>query len=300
MRQRRKAPPLSLANGARPWYHRRMSEPWSAYNRDVWDGYVERGIEWTRPVAPEVIAAARRGEFSLGLIENWPIPADWWPPHLPGCDVLCLASGGGQQGPVLAAVGANVTVFDASPRQLAQDRLVAEREGLPLRTIQGDMRDLSALADASFDLIVHPISNCFCPDVLPVWRECHRVLRPGGVLLAGFTNPCVYVLDFFRIDDAGVLEVRHRLPYADVTHLTPAELERLRREGTAVEWSHSFDEQIGGQLAAGFVITGFKEGRCSHLEAQYMPTQFATRAVKPWQPQERPPCPTSTPSPSTR
>jgi len=31
----------------------------------------------------------------------------------------CLASGGGQQGPVLAAAGAHVTVFDNSPRQLA-------------------------------------------------------------------------------------------------------------------------------------------------------------------------------------
>jgi 2-polyprenyl-3-methyl-5-hydroxy-6-metoxy-1,4-benzoquinol methylase len=70
--------------------------------------------------------------------------------------VLCLASGGGQQGPILAAAGARVTVFDNSPQQLAQDRFVARREGLTLETVEGDMRDLSVFADVSFDLIVHP------------------------------------------------------------------------------------------------------------------------------------------------
>lgn len=253
-----------------------------AYNRAAWDAYVGKGNEWTVPVSSEVIAAARRGEWSLGLIENWPTPRDWFPADLQGSDVLCLASGGGQQGPVLAAAGARVTVFDNSPRQLAQDRLIAEREELAIRTVEGDMRDLSAFDDESFDLIFHPIANCYVPKVLPVWQECYRVLRSGGSLLAGWSNPCAYVLDFFKIDDEGVLEVRHKLPYADVTDLTPAELERLHAEGTAYEWSHSFDEQIGGQLAAGFVLVGFKEGRDTrHLEAQYMPTQFATRAIKP-------------------
>jgi SAM-dependent methyltransferase len=130
--------------------------------------------------------------------------------------VLCLASGGGQQGPILAAAGARVTVFDNSPQQLAQDRHVARRDRADLATVEGDMRDLSAFADASFDLIVHPTSNLFVPDVRPVWRECFRVLRPGGVLLAGFCNPILYLFDQELADD-GVLQVRHALPYSDLT-----------------------------------------------------------------------------------
>ena len=39
------------------------------------------------------------------------MPADWFG-DLAGAPVLCLASGGGQQGPLLAAAGARVTVFD--------------------------------------------------------------------------------------------------------------------------------------------------------------------------------------------
>ena len=114
--------------------------------------------------------------------------------------MLCLASGGGQQGPILAAAGANVTVFDNSPNQLAQDRLVADREGLTIETVLGDMADLSAFPDARFDLIFHPVSNVFAPDVRPVWKEAFRVLRPGGSLLAGFMNPVQYLFDDIALE----------------------------------------------------------------------------------------------------
>ena len=131
----------------------------------------------------------------LRLTEQKQVPRDWFPADMNGVDILCLASGGGQQGPVLAAAGANVTVFDNSPRQLEQDRMVARRDGLRLVTVEGDMRDLSSFDDGSFDLVFHPVSNCFCPEVRPVWREAFRVLRQGGVLLAAFNNPAIYIFD---------------------------------------------------------------------------------------------------------
>jgi len=91
-----------------------------------------------------------------------------------------LASGGGQQVPILAAAGANVVSFDLSDAQLATDRMVAEREGLAIRFVRGDMADLSAFEDAGFDLIFHPASNVFVPDVCVVWRECFACCAPGG------------------------------------------------------------------------------------------------------------------------
>lgn len=197
--------------------------------------------------------------------------------------MLCLASGGGQQGPVLAAAGARVTVYDNSPRQLAQDRMVAEREGLSITTNEGDMRDLSALEDASFDLIVHPVSNVFVPEIRPVWREAFRVLRPGGLLLAGFTNPDNYIFDFEKIDNEGVFEVRFSLPYSDTEHLDEAAQQRLIDAGRPFEFSHTWDDQIGGQLEAGFVLTGFYMDRFPKEEdplSRYMDTFVATRAVK--------------------
>nr|QQZ51263.1 class I SAM-dependent methyltransferase [Phenylobacterium glaciei] len=212
------------------------------------------------------------------LTPNIPVPRDWFG-DLDGRDVLGLASGGGQQGPILAAAGAKVTVFDASERQLAQDQAVAARDGLVLTTRQGFMHDLSAFADDSFTLIFHPVSNCFAPEILPVWREAYRVLRPGA-LLAGFMNPMVYVFDA-AAEDRGELIVKHALPYADITHLPADDLQRLIARDHTVEFSHTLEAQIGGQLQAGFVLTHMFEdrdgGAPANVRSAYFPTCMATR-----------------------
>ena len=254
----------------------------AAHNRAAWDNRVEQDDEWTRPVGADVIARAARGDWSVVLIGYQPAPRDWFPPDLRGVGILCLASGGGQQAPVLAAAGAHVTVFDNSPRQLEQDRMVADRDGLSLRTVLGDMRDLSAFPDGSFDLVFHPVSNLFCPELRPVWRECYRVLRPGGILLAGFMNPDLFIFDAEAADTRRELVVRHALPYADLANLTQEERERVFGANAPLEYSHTLAEQIGGQLEAGFLLTAFTEApHHASITASYMPGYFATRAIKP-------------------
>ena len=255
-----------------------------AYNRAAWNKRVEQRDPWTVPVAEEEIRRARRGDWRLLLTPTRPVPKTWFP-ELDGTSTLCLASGGGQQGPLLAARGAKVTVFDNSPRQLERDRIVAQRERLALDTVEGDMADLSMFSDGAFDLIVHPCSNCYVPDVRPVWRECFRVLRSGGVILSGFTNPVRYIFDDERILN-GNLEVRHSLPYSDLTGLDESDLRRaILDKQEPLEFGHTLEDQIGGQIDAGFVITGFREDRYSHDEpdplSEFMPTFIATRAVKP-------------------
>src|SRR5207245_6296719 len=120
------------------------------------------------PLGQAPIATARRGEWQIVLTPTRPVPRAWYPP-LAGERVLLLAGAGGQQAPVLAAAGARVTVLDNSPRQLAQDQLVATREQLAITSVLGDMRDLSAFADGTFTLVFHPCANAFVPDVRPVW-----------------------------------------------------------------------------------------------------------------------------------
>jgi SAM-dependent methyltransferase len=251
------------------------------YNREAWDREVDNPENrWTKPVSPEVIARARRGEFSILLTEQKPVPADWFPP-LKGLDVLCLASGGGQQGPVLAAAGANVTVLDNSPRQLAQDRFVAEREGLSLRTVEGDAADLSMFADESFDLIFNPCSTVFMENVRQVWREAYRVLRHGGILMTGLMNPVHYIFDLYKADE-GLLEVAHAIPYSDLTSLNLDELEEHIEKGLPLEFGHSLTDLLGGQCAAGFhIVDLYEDVMADSPLAKYHPNYLATRAIKP-------------------
>ena len=231
-----------------------------AYNREAWDRQVAQDNMWTRPVGVEVIDAARRGEWSVVLTGNDPTPREWFPQSIEGQKILCLASGGGQQGPVLAAAGARVTVFDNSSAQLAQDRRVSDSHTLGIRTVQGDMADLTALEDASFDVVFHPVSNVFAPDVRPVWQEARRVLRPGGRLLAGFMNPAIYVFDNEHFDRTGERVIRYAVPYSDARDLSAKELAAKRDRGEPMEFGHSLTDLIGGQITAGFRLIAFAEG----------------------------------------
>src|SRR3990172_7469266 len=212
------------------------------YNRYAWNQQVDGNNKFTIPVKPQIITAARKGEFSVLLTETKPVPREWFPPFN-GLDLLGLACGGGQQGPVFAALGANVTIFDNSPAQLDRDRLVAAREGLTIRTVEGDMRDLSMFTDESFDLVFHPVSNVFCPEIRPVWREAFRVLKHGGRLLAGMANP-IYYLFGTHADEQETLQVKHSIPYSDLKDMEPAELEICIEEGIPLEFGHSLTDLI--------------------------------------------------------
>lgn len=253
----------------------------AAYNRRAWNHQVRAGDRWTVPVDANTIAKARDGDWSVILTPERPVPRTWFPDDMAGVRVLGLASGGGQQGPILAAAGAAVTTFDASEGQLGQDQLVAEREGLCIRTVRGDMRDLGAFEDESFDLVFHPVSNVFVEDVRPVWREAARVLRPGGELLAGFINPLYFLFDDDELD-RGRFEVRYRLPYADTQQLDTAKLEAFMAQDEPLCFGHTLTDQIGGQLDAGLALVAMYEDRWGDGKAldERIATFVATRARK--------------------
>jgi len=251
------------------------------HNRNAWNKESSSGASpWCQPVDDSLIAAARNGRWAVILTPTAHVP-DAWFDDVRGKRVLCLASGGGQQAPVLAAAGAIVTSFDISEEQLARDKLVAERDELDIKLIQGDMADLSCFESGHFDLIFHPVSNVFSKDVRVVWRECYRVLGMQGRLLSGFMNPDYFLFDHDALEAGEPLLVRHRLPFSESTDSSPNRLQERLNNCEALEFSHSLNDQIGGQIDAGFCIAGLYEWSddATRLNA-FMPTSIATLAIK--------------------
>ncbi|MFE4570915.1 class I SAM-dependent methyltransferase [Paenibacillus chitinolyticus] len=248
------------------------------HNKNIWEEKVKQQNSWTVPVSSEDIQQAKAGNWSIVVTSVKPVPKAWFP-ELPGKKVLCLASGGGQQGPILAAAGADVTVLDFSESQLEQDALVAKRDELSIRTVLGSMTDLSMFDADSFDLIVHPVSNLYVPEIQPIWQEAFRVLKPGGSLISGFMNPVFYLFDW-DLQEEGVLQVKHSIPYLELDYSTEEEIAKNR---IPLEFGHTLEQQLQGQIDAGFLIAGFYEDTFGgeKLLDRYTNSFMATRAVKP-------------------
>ena len=251
-----------------------MSESYQDINAKTIDRWVENDWEWGRPITHEQFLAAKSGDWSIVLTPTKPVPANWFP-ELKGKKLLGLACGGGQQMPLFAAAGAICTVLDYSERQLESERMVATREGYEIDIVRADMSKALPFADESFDVIVHPVSNCYIREVEPLWRECFRILKPGGVLLAGLDNGINYLFD----DEETTL--CHSLPFDPLND--PALMEEMQKTDSGVQFSHTFEEQVGGQLKAGLVLTHLFEDYNGYgkLHEMHIPTFVATRAVKP-------------------
>ena len=206
-----------------------------------------------------------------------PVPKEWFSPclknnSLAGVKLLGLASGGAQQMPIFTALGASCTVLDNSQKQLDQERMVSEREAYTLDIIKADMTKTLPFASAFFDLIFHPVSNCYVEDVYHVWNECFRILKPGGVLLAGMDNGISYLFD-----EEEPLKVVNKLPFNPLKD--PELFKKSVENNDGIQFSHTLEEQIGGQIKAGFILTGLYEDHNSIDD--YYPSFIATRAIKP-------------------
>jgi SAM-dependent methyltransferase len=249
------------------------------YNRTAWNRQVKDGNRWTIPVSDEVIAEARKGNWSIVLTPGKPVPESWFAP--PGSRVLGLASGGGQQCPVMAAAGYDVTVFDLSEEQLGRDADISRKHELNIKTIQGDMADLSVFPSSHFDMVINPCSTAFVPDVAVVYREVSRVLRPGGVFMTGFTNPVYYLFDIRKVEQ-GVFTLKYSSPYSDLHSLDERELGYFMEKNEPLVFGHSMEAFIGGQLKAGLELTDLFEDNWGGGDPvdRHFNAFMATRAVR--------------------
>ena len=226
---------------------------------------VENNVNWSACATPEEMQKAREGQLSLKFFDK-EIPTEWLK-DIKGKKVLCLAGAGGLQAPLLACAGAEVTVLDLSEKMLTKDKQIAEQEHLNIRIEKGNMCDLSRFADGSFDYIVNPTSLMYVPDVRPVFKECYRVLKAGGIFIMAAPNPINYMCDFINDENGGYYKAVNRMPYCS------SDFDEM---GDWVEYGHTMEDYIGGQIECGFVINGYVECQMEDITELH----FLTRAVK--------------------
>ena len=244
-------------------------------NADTIDRWVEEGWEWGKPTSHEAFLAAKNGDWNMLLTPTKPVPKDWFG-EIKGKKILGLASGGGQQMPIFAALGGICTVLDYSKQQLESEKMVAEREQYEIEIIRADMTKPLPFLDESFDLIFHPVSNCYVQEVKPIFKECYRILKKGGILLSGLDNGINFI-----VDEETESKIVHSLPFDPLKN--PDQMAELQKEDSGVQFSHTMEEQIGGQLEAGLILTHLYEDTNGQgfLHEHNIPSFIATRAVKP-------------------
>lgn len=236
----------------------------ATFNRARWNALVEAGVLYSRPKLEMNEELARQMVDEEGLLGD-----------VRGKRVLLLAGGGGQQSSAFGFLGAQVTVLDLSDGQLEKDRLVAAHFGYDFALHQGDMRDLSRFADASFDIVWQPYSINFVPDVRPVFAGAARVVRPGGWYVVQCHNPYNQKLD----DASWTPEHGYALkwPYQD-GEVDPAVFQTAnwiveKADGSQEEvegpreFCHTLRTFLNNLLGSGFALRRFSE----HLTSEENP-----------------------------
>ncbi len=246
------------------------------YNQARWEDLARANVSFSRPWLDLSPATARAHVDPYGMMGD-----------IAGKDVLCLASGGGQQSVAFALLGAQVTVVDLSSTQLQRDQDAAAHYGVTVRTLQGDMRDLSVLNRASFDLIWHAFSINFVPDVQPVFREVARVIRDPGLYRLEWANPFVMGLDEDDWTGTGYPLSR---PYVNGAEIVLADPAWTVDDGTGSqqripgprEFRHTLSAVINGLLQHGLLLLGIWEERSQAPDAAPGTWDHFTAIAPPW------------------
>lgn len=236
-------------------------DPAHDHNRRAWDAFARKQARFAKPAPDE--------QFNnpLALIDG----AGWLGGNITGKKLLCLGSGGGRQSALYAAAGARVTVVDISGAMLALDREVAAERQLDIRVVETSMDDLSMFAPGEFEIISQPVSTCYVPDILKVYREIARVTQPGGLYISQHKQPGSLQADV----TPGPRGYELIEPYYRGGPLPPVVGSRHREPGT-LEFLHRWEELVGGLCRAGFVVEDLLEPH--HADPKAERGSFAHRS----------------------
>ncbi len=255
-----------------------IHKEYTEINAKTWDAWAQNGCDWSIPVTHEQCLAAREGNWAVYLTPCIAVPRKWFS-FEKGKEYWALPAVVGSRCLSFLCWERNVWFLIILTSSFRGNGKSLSGRVTKIRILKGDMTKPLPFQDESFDLIFHPVSNCYVEDILPIWKECYRVLKKGGSLLSGFDNGMNFLFD----DDGTLpLTVANRLPFNPLK-MDPKVREQMIANGEGIQFSHSLEEEIGGQLKAGFLLKDLYEDRdregCGILR-EYTPQYVATWSVK--------------------
>jgi ubiquinone/menaquinone biosynthesis C-methylase UbiE len=148
-----------------------------------------------------------------------------------GKRVLDLGCGAGENAIVLARKGAHVIALDTSNGQLALAKKLADAAEVRVELHESDAADLAFLRADSIDLALAVNVLGEIEDIDRVFRQVHRVLRPGAAFVFSLDHPVALAIGRSDVMPGelplGALELRRS--YFDVGPLeVTREDERIR------------------------------------------------------------------------
>lgn len=245
-------------------------------NRERWNALAGANVEYSKPFLDFTPEDAAGYIYRYGIIKN-----------VSGLNVLCLASGGGQDTVAFGLLGAAVTVLDLSDLQLERDQQAAAHHNLETVTIQGDMRDTSFLQEDSFDIVWQPYSINFIPSVEPVIKGAARILKPDGFYYLQFANPFVASVDDAAWDGNAYPLNQGYIDGEDLTSIFP-HWDVTMPDGTEVkmdsphEFRHTLSSVLNTMAGNGFTFLHLQEWMKPDKNPEPGSWSHFTQVAPPW------------------
>jgi SAM-dependent methyltransferase len=242
--------------------------PTENQNRLAYDSMARRSHVLATPVEPHEL------KNPLAIVDG----RGWLGPSIRGWKVLCLAAAGGRHSILYSAAGATVTILDISDGMLELDRRACAEYKYDVRLIQGTMVSMPMFRNGEFDLVIHPVSTCYVPDIEPVFREVSRVLCPGGLYIS--QHKSAINLQSSLVTERGSYRIQTEV--GNPANSVPTHQSSPLRESNTLEFAHSLESLLGGICRAGMVIEDLSEPDHTQRDSEIDSASHRARFIRPY------------------
>lgn len=183
----------------------------------------------------------------------------------PGIKLLDLACGDGLDLVYYKSLGAEVHGLDAS-----EELIKIAKERLPEEDLQVGLFEKTPFENGAFDVVLSKYAIQTSADMNPIFKEIHRILKPGGNVMYLVTHP---FRQYFEKKDSKGNYFEQKVVDSHI----------LNNSITVKEPSHTLNEYLNAEFLNNFDITFYQEywdAAAEQIDGKRYPGYFILKAIK--------------------